>query len=76
MGEKLHIFQNLEDFVVENDHPPPSSIKTCHLVSPQHEAEVNRRLLSSGLCILVEEEEVVRDSIGRPFGRWSFWCGR
>ena len=56
----------MEDFVVEDDHPPPSSIKTCHLVSPQHEVEVNRRLLSSGLCIVVGEEEVVRDSMGRP----------
>ena len=57
-------YNNLEDFVAPDGPPLPSNLRACHLVAPEHVAEVNRLLLEAGMCVLVPEDDIPEDTFG------------
>ena len=63
-GERRKVFEDLAKLVAPSAPPPPSGIRACHLLTPQHERAVLAELFAADMIVLVPEEEVPRDAEG------------
>ena len=67
------MFENLKRVVAPEEHPPPSGVRPCHLVTKARERAVLKELFQAGMIVLVPESKVPCDSHGDPI-LGGFFC--
>lgn len=71
-GEFREQFKKLPELIGPEATPLPSGIRACHLLSEEHELAVNEALLEAGLCVLINEDLVPRDTRGNALSGGLF----
>ena len=72
-GDRAAVFSNMECLRRPEEAWDPV-VPACHRVSPADESGLMRRLLESGMVVLVEESKLPQDSKGSFLPRWPFLC--